>query len=151
MLRIGRTATGTSAQLILTSAFGTSGTCWGLLCHLGFWQPPCWWDKKTSHCAEVTKFSYIHSGKHRGGQSVEAIKIPRTVCSHLRFSAWATAIVCSTPGRGHHTPHPHPSPCTSHSSGYTYSPAHSSWGRKDNEKIQNPLRGPLFMGKGIHI
>lgn len=72
MLWVGRAGTGASRQLILTAASGTSCTCWGLLCCLGCWRSPWWWDRKTSRCAEGTKFSCIHSEKHRGGQSVQA-------------------------------------------------------------------------------
>lgn len=63
----------------------------------------------------------------------------------------STPIVCLHQAWGYHAPHPHPSPRTTRGTGCTQRPACGSEARKDNEKVQNPLQGWLFMGKGVHI
>lgn len=163
VLRVGRMAAGACTQAggqpILTAAFGTSGTCWGLLCHPGCWRAPCWWDRKTSRCAKVTKFSCTHSEKAQrrtvSGGSLRGHQDPENSSFTFKFF-WvgymlSTPIVCLHQAWGYHTPHPHPSPRTTPGTGCTQRPACGSEAGKDNEKVQNPLQGWLFMGKGVHI
>lgn len=150
MLWVGRRATGASEQPILTSAFGTSCTCWGRLCHPGSWRAPCWWDRKTSHCAEATKFSCTHSEKQRGGQSVqdpsEAIEILRTARWHLSSLGGLCAISSNsllTPAPRLRHPDPHLSSHTMHGTGCT----HSGLPRHKRQEFKTHCKGHCSQDK----